>query len=161
MSQERTRQTRTKVTTGATKASAGKAGRRASAATPLGTQMKEARKAKGLAQEDLARLIGCHRSTIAMIEIGGMAGFDDHSFYEKIAKQLGKTAKDWSDLADRSKRTVHLPVGGETVTEEHRKVGVALADAWEHLPPDALKAIKAVIAHAVASKKSGPKDGEG
>lgn len=53
----------------------------------IGQRMREARKAKGLRQEDLAKLTGIHRATIAHVECGQRQPRPD--LIAAVAKALG------------------------------------------------------------------------
>lgn len=119
----------------------------------FGQAFKDARKDRQLTQDDLGALLGVTRSTIAMIETGKMAAFDDDERYEKVAEQLGKTAEHWRRLAEQSKRTFHLT--GE-VTEEHRRTGDVLSRHWSNLPANVLRAIRQVVLNEVGDEGAPP-----
>lgn len=118
--------------------------------SPFGQEMRERRQRCRYTQKQLATLVGCSRSAIAMVETGGMDSFTNEAVYAEIAKVLGGTAPDWKALADRGKLAFSLAGAGDGITEEHRRTGALMAQHWPKLSPAALRAFRQVIAHELS-----------
>lgn len=126
----------------------------------FGIKLKADRRAKGLTQADLAAFLGCARSTVAMIETGHMAAFDNDEYYDELAKQLGGTGVEWKDLAERSRTAFRL--SGVGISDEHRKAGSTLEKYWADLPAEVLRAITQTIMHKMGGggERSGGSGGK-
>lgn len=123
----------------------------AKAPTKFGLRLKAARLKKQLSQEDLGLLLGMSRATIAMTETGQMPSFECD--YDQLAAQLGDTAAEWADLAEKSRQSFHLK--GQAVTEEHRRTGAVLEKHWGHLSEEILRVIRTVVLSSAGAPSEG------